>query len=71
MYLKIANNTKTGRTYLSIVHGYHDTVSKLSRTRTIKSIGYLDELQKQYDDPITHFKSLAAKMDKERLTVNS
>jgi hypothetical protein len=31
MFLRKANNRKTGRTYLSIVHGYWDTVSKQSR----------------------------------------
>jgi len=45
MFLKKANNRKTGCTYLSIVHGYHDPISHSSRTKTIQSLGYLDELQ--------------------------
>jgi transposase len=66
MFLKKATSTKTGRTYLSIVHGYWDPVSKQSRTQTIKKIGFLDELLKDYDDPIAHFTTIAAQMDKER-----
>ena len=68
MFLRKANNRKTGRTYLSIVHGYWDTVSKQSRTRTIKKIGYLDELQKEYADPVAHFTLEAMIMEKERLS---
>jgi hypothetical protein len=30
----------------------------------VKSIGYLDELQKEYDDPIAHFKQVAIDMTK-------
>lgn len=66
MHLKTATNKKTNRTYLSIVHGYWDIVSKRSRARTIQSIGYLDELNEKYDDPIAHFKKVADKMELER-----
>jgi len=68
MYLKQSARKVTGRTYLSIVHGYWDNIAKQSRTRTIKSIGYLDELEKEYDDPIAHFTALAEEMEKERLS---
>jgi transposase len=67
MYLKTAFNKKTGRTYLAIVHGHWDPVAKQSRTSTIKSLGYLDVLEKDYDDPIAHFEALAEKMEAERL----
>ena len=66
MYLKKSFIKKTGRTYLSIVHGYRDQDGK-SRTKTIKSIGYLDELAKQYDDPIEHFKNLAKQMQQDKV----
>jgi hypothetical protein len=49
------------------VHGYWDPESKQSRTKTIRSVGYLDELEKDYDDPIAHFEALAEKMEAERL----
>ena len=55
MYLKKAENKKTGRTYLSMVHSYRDKERGHARTKTIEKFGYLDELQKQYDDPISHF----------------
>ena len=56
---------KTGRTYLQIVHGYRDKEGKTKR-KVIKSLGYLDELEKKYDDPIAHFTQVANQMDAER-----
>ena len=66
MYLKKSTSSKTGRTYLSIVHGYWDADRKQSRTRTVKKLGFLDELELQYDDPISFFSALAASMEDER-----
>lgn len=66
MFLKTSTNKKTGRTYLSIVHGYRDQDGK-SRTHTVKSLGYLDELVKEFDDPISHFEKEASKMQKEKI----
>lgn len=71
MFLRKANNRKTGRTYLSIVHGYYDPKSRSSRTKTIQSLGYLDELEKIYDDPIAHFSALAKEMEAERQKENA
>jgi len=65
MYLKKSFNKKTGRTYLTIIHGYRDQSGK-SKSKTIKSIGYLDELEKEYPDPIEHFTKVAKEMDQER-----
>lgn len=62
MYLKQVYNKKTGRTYLAIAQKYRDPIKKTSTDRTIKSLGYLDELQKKYPDPISHFKDVARKM---------
>lgn len=56
MYLQQSKN-QTGRIYLSFVQGYRKD-GKV-RHATIEKIGYLDELQKEYDDPIAHFKQLA------------
>jgi transposase len=61
MYLQIGKSN--GRTYLSIVHGYRDPLTKKVKRKTIKSLGYLDGLQKQYPDPIAHFKALAEEMN--------
>jgi len=66
MYLKKTYRKQSGRTYLVIAQKYRDPVKKTSTDRTIKSLGYLDELEKEYSDPITHFKEVARKMtDKE------
>jgi len=65
MYLKKSYNRQSGRTYLSIAQKYRHPVKKVSTDRNIKSLGYLDELEKKYDDPITHFKELAKKMTEE------
>ncbi len=66
MFLRENYNKKTGRTYLQIVHGYRDKDGK-SRSKTVESIGYLDELEKIYDEPIAHFKQVAKQMENERL----
>jgi len=50
--------------YLTIEKAYRDTDGK-PRSKTIMSLGYLDELEKEYDDPIAHFKELAQKMTEE------
>jgi transposase len=61
MNLKIG--VSNGRTYLSIAHGYRDENGKV-KTKTIKSLGYLDVLQKEFPDPIAHFKNVVAEMNK-------
>ena len=62
MYLKKNFNKESGRTYLSIAQKYRHPVKKVSTDRNVASLGYLDELEKKYDDPITHFKQVAKKM---------
>lgn len=65
MNLKLSPNRKTGRTYLSIVRGYRDKETGKARATTIKSLGYLDELEKLYPDPIAHFREVARQMTEE------
>jgi hypothetical protein len=48
---------------LIIAHGYRDKATKKVRTKTIKTLGYLDELEKQHADPIAHFKQVVAEMN--------
>lgn len=67
MNLKVSRR-KTGRTYLSIVKNYRDKKTGISKTATIKSLGYVDKLEKEYDDPIAHFKEVARKMTEEENT---
>ena len=45
---------KNGKTYLSIVDGYR--VDGKVKQKVYKKIGYLEDLEKQFDDPISHFK---------------
>jgi transposase len=66
MFLKKSFSKISGRTQLTIVHGYRD-LNGVTKHRTIQSLGYLDELQKQYDNPISHFTKIAKEMDVERL----
>ena len=61
MYLKI-DKRPNGRTHLAIAKSYRDPLTKKGRTKSILNIGYLDEVIKQYDDPIAHFTELAEKM---------
>ena len=50
-----------GRIYLAIVESYQ-TVDKKIRSKTIQSLGYVDALEKEYDDPIAHFTQVATQM---------
>lgn len=56
---------KNGRVYLSLVQSYRDEDGK-PRSRYIRSLGYLDVLEKQYDDPIAHFEA-EVKAENERM----
>ena len=56
MYLQKSKN-KAGRIYLSFVQGYRQD-GKVKH-KTIEKLGYLDELEKEYDDPIEHFTKIA------------
>jgi hypothetical protein len=60
VYLKKSTNKKTGRTYLSMVSNFWDSEKGYSRTKTLDSFGYLDELKKVYEDPIAHFENVVA-----------
>ena len=63
MFLKACPGYK-GKLYLSFVQGYRDENGKVKQ-KTIEKIGYLDDLKKQYDDPIAHFKKIAKQKSKE------
>jgi len=62
MYLQVGKSN--GRSYLTIVQGYRDPVTKKVRHKTIKSLGYLEELQKEYKDPVAHFRRVVEEMNK-------
>lgn len=66
MYLR-KNSCKNGRIFLTFVHGYRDEFGKVKQ-RTVKNLGYLDELEKQFDNPIEHFKNIAKEIDDDEIT---
>lgn len=64
MYLK--RTQKKGRTYLSVVRSYRD--SGTVRTKTVESLGYLDELADRFEDPLAHFTRYVEQLnERERL----
>lgn len=65
MYLK-KTKQRDGRVYLSIADGYYDPQKGYTRTVNIEKIGYLEDLLKQYDDPIAHFKEVVAQKNAEK-----
>lgn len=65
MYIK--KEPRKNRTYISIVHGYRDENKKVKH-KTIKSFGYLDELQLKYDNPMEFVESELKKLKSEEIT---
>ena len=65
MYLK--KSVSHGRIYLSFVQGYI-TEDKKVRQKTIKKIGYLDDLKKDIKDPIAFYSALAKQKSNEDIT---
>jgi hypothetical protein len=56
---------KNGRVYLYIERGYRDKATGQTRHKIIKTIGYVDELEKEFPDPVAHFREVARKMTEE------
>ena len=65
MYLKKTLN-RQGRYFLSYVQGYRDETGKVKQ-KTIENIGFLDDLEKQYNNPIEHFKNLLKEKNNEQI----
>lgn len=51
--------------YLAIQKSVYDSASKQSRTKTVKSLGYLDKLAETYPDPIAYFSQVVDQMNEE------
>ena len=66
MFLKVTP-TRSGKTFLSFVQGYRDEFGK-SKQKTIENIGWLDDLKKQYDDPVSYFKEIAKQRNDEEIS---
>ena len=63
MYVK-KNSCKNGRILLTLTHGYREN-GKI-RQKNIETLGYLDELEKIYDDPIAHFREIGRQRTAEK-----
>ncbi len=55
-----------GRIYLSFVQGYRDENGKVKQ-KTIQKLGYLDDLEKTYKNPIEYFKQQAQQKNDEEI----
>jgi len=55
MYLK--KSVSNGKIYLSFVQGYRQN-GKVKQ-KTVEKLGYLEDLQKLYDNPVEHFRNVA------------
>jgi len=64
MFLATISDKKTGRTILKIVESRRE--NGRSKKHMIQNLGYLDELEKIYPDPIAHFKEVAKQMTLEK-----
>ena len=64
MYIR--KEKRKDRIYLSIVHGYRDEENKVKH-KTIKTYGYLDELNKIYDDPLSVIENELKELQKENI----
>ena len=60
MYLK--KSMSNGKPYLSFVQGYRQN-GKVKQ-KTVEKLGYLEDLEKQFSDPIAHFKKIAEERSK-------
>lgn len=55
-----------GKIYLSFVQGYRDEYGK-TKQKTIKKLGYLEDLKKEYEDPIAYFKQIAKQQSNDEI----
>ncbi|MDH6366484.1 MULTISPECIES: IS1634 family transposase [unclassified Breznakia] len=63
MFVK-KNKNSAGRIVLAYYEGYRDK-NGIPRQKHIKRIGFLDDLEKLYDDPLAHFKAEAKRLTEE------
>ena len=68
--MQLKTSKSNGRPYLSIVQGYRDPVTKKVKHKTIKSLGYVDVLEKEFPDPIAHFTRVVAEMNQKQQEEN-
>lgn len=56
--------SKNGRIFLSICESRRE--GKKTKRVTVKALGYLDELEKEHDDPVAYFKAEAKRMSAQK-----
>lgn len=59
---------KDGRIYLYLEKSYRDKTTGMTRHTLVQSLGYVDELEKQFPDPIAHFREEARRRTLEEKT---
>ena len=52
--------------YLAIQESYYDREKKQSRTRTIESLGYLEDLKQKHKDPISYYSQYAKDLSEKK-----
>ena len=65
LFLKQAK-FKNGKTYLSIVDGYR--IDGKVKQKVYQKIGYLDDLEKQFDNPIEYYKKYVEDLKKQQIS---
>lgn len=65
IYLK-RTKQKNGRIHLDITDSYYDKQQKKTRQITIENLGFLDDLEKIYEDPIAHFQKKVEQLKEEK-----
>ena len=70
MYLK-KTPSRNGRTHLSIVESRRDPKTGKTKKVTVKTLGYLDVLEKEHEDPLKYFAELVAQMNNEKAEVKA
>lgn len=70
MYLK-KTKQKNGKIHLDIVDGYYDKQKGYAKQITIEKLGFLDDLEKKYTDPIAIFTERVNQLKKEKNERNS
>lgn len=64
MFVGSRPDRKSGRVMLVFRESYRD--GKRVASRIVQELGYLDELEKEYDDPVAHFTKLAKQLTAEK-----
>ena len=65
MSYRLSKQNRVKGTYLTIEKKFWDKDKKMSRSKHHKSLGYLHHLQKEFSDPIAHFKEVVEQINAE------